>query len=88
MKTVKELDLRPVGKVIIFRDRQTNKTFLLYIDWPGSTSIGNYHSLIKILLETPQEIFSPQQSGREASDLAVEILTLTMRVLSKQTNYL
>ena len=30
--TAKELDLRPLGKVIIFRDRQTNKTFLLYID--------------------------------------------------------
>ena len=32
----KELDLRPLGKVIIFRDRQTNKqtdrNFLLYID--------------------------------------------------------
>ena len=27
-----EVDLRLVGKVIIFRDRQTNKTFLLYID--------------------------------------------------------
>ena len=30
--TTKELDLRQLGKVIIFRDRQTNKTFLLYID--------------------------------------------------------
>ena len=30
--TAKELDLRLLGKVIIFRDRQTNKTFLLYID--------------------------------------------------------
>ena len=30
--TAKELDLRPLGKVIIFRDRQTNRTFLLYID--------------------------------------------------------
>ena len=28
MKTAKELDLRPLGKVLIFRDR----TFLLYID--------------------------------------------------------
>ena len=32
--TTKELDLRQLGKVIIFRDRQTNKTFLLYIDHP------------------------------------------------------
>ena len=31
--TAKELDLRPLGKVIIFRDRQTNITFLLYIDF-------------------------------------------------------
>ena len=30
--TAKELDLRPLGKVIIFRDRQTDRTFLLYID--------------------------------------------------------
>ena len=62
--------------------------FNIKIYWPGSTSIGNYHSLIKILLETPQEIFSPQQSDRAASDLAVEILTLSMRVLSKQTNHI
>ena len=27
-----EVDLRPLGKVLIFRDRQTNRTFLLYID--------------------------------------------------------
>ena len=32
MKTAKELDLRLVGKVIIFRDTHTNRTFLLYID--------------------------------------------------------
>ena len=30
--TAKELDLRPLGKVIIFRDKQTDRTFLLYID--------------------------------------------------------
>ena len=30
--TAKELDLRPLGKVINFRDRQTDRTFLLYID--------------------------------------------------------
>ena len=30
--TAKELDLRPLGKVIIFRYRQTDRTFLLYID--------------------------------------------------------
>ena len=35
ISTAKELDLRPLGKVIIFRDRQTNKTFLLYIDYHG-----------------------------------------------------
>ena len=28
----KELDLRLLGKVIIFRYRQTDRTFLLYID--------------------------------------------------------
>ena len=33
MKNHKELDLRPFGKVIIFRDRQTDRTFLLYIDF-------------------------------------------------------
>ena len=35
--TAKELDLRPLGKVIIFRDKQTDRTFLLYIDtsWSG-----------------------------------------------------
>ena len=27
-----EVDLRPLGKVLIFRDRQTHRTFLLYID--------------------------------------------------------
>ena len=27
-----EVDLRPLGKVLIFRDRQTDRTFLLYID--------------------------------------------------------
>ena len=27
-----EVDLRLLGKVIIFRDRQTDRTFLLYID--------------------------------------------------------
>ena len=27
-----ELDLRLLGKVIIFRDKHTNRTFLLYID--------------------------------------------------------
>ena len=31
-KTTKVLDLRPLGKVIIFRVKQTNRTFLLYID--------------------------------------------------------
>ena len=31
--TAKELDLRPLGKVIIFRDRQTDRTFLLHIDY-------------------------------------------------------
>ena len=30
--TAKELDLRPLGKVIIFRDKQTDKHFLLYIN--------------------------------------------------------
>ena len=30
--TAKELDLRPLGKVIIFCDRQTDRTFLLYMD--------------------------------------------------------
>ena len=30
--TTKELDLRQLGKVLIFRDRQTHRTFLLYID--------------------------------------------------------
>ena len=30
--TAKEHDLGPLGKVIIFRDRQTDRTFLLYID--------------------------------------------------------
>ena len=27
-----EVDLRPLGKLLIFRDRQTDRTFLLYID--------------------------------------------------------
>ena len=36
--TTKELDLRQLGKVIIFRDRQTNKTFLLYIDIDKNTA--------------------------------------------------
>ena len=27
-----EVDLRPLGKVIIFCDKQTDRTFLLYID--------------------------------------------------------
>ena len=27
-----EVDLRPLGKVIIFRDKQTDRSFLLYID--------------------------------------------------------
>ena len=27
-----EVDLRPLGKVIIFRDKHTDRTFLLYID--------------------------------------------------------
>ena len=27
-----EVDLRQFGKVLIFRDKQTNRTFLLYID--------------------------------------------------------
>ena len=31
--STKELDLRPLGKVIIFRDRQTDRTFLLHIDY-------------------------------------------------------
>ena len=30
--TTKELDLRQLGKVIIFRDKQTNRQLLLYID--------------------------------------------------------
>jgi len=30
--TAEELDLRPSGKVIIFHYRQTDRTFLLYID--------------------------------------------------------
>ena len=30
--TAKELDLRLLGKVIIFRDRQTDRQLLLYID--------------------------------------------------------
>ena len=28
--TAKELDLRPLGKVIIFRDKQTDRSFPLY----------------------------------------------------------
>ena len=35
--TAKELDLRLVGKVIIFRDKQTNRQLLLYID--GSANL-------------------------------------------------
>ena len=31
--TAEELDLRSLGKVIIFRDWQTNRAFLLYIDF-------------------------------------------------------
>ena len=31
-----ELDLRPLGKVIIFRDKQTDRSFLLYIDKSGA----------------------------------------------------
>ena len=30
--TAKELDLRLLGKAIIFRDRQTDRRILLYID--------------------------------------------------------
>ena len=30
--TAIELDLRPLGKMMIFRDTHTNRTFLLYID--------------------------------------------------------
>ena len=35
--TAKELDLRPLGKVIIFRDKQTNRQLLLYIDTAANT---------------------------------------------------
>ena len=31
-----EVDLRHLGKVIIFRDKQTDRTFLLYIDHHGN----------------------------------------------------
>ena len=45
--TTKELDLRQLGKVIIFRDRQTNKTFLLYIDITITIiTIIVYHPLV------------------------------------------
>ena len=36
-----EVDLRHLGKVIIFRDKQTDRTFLLYIDvgFDGASAI-------------------------------------------------
>ena len=47
--TAKELDLRPLGKVIIFRDRQTDRTFLLYIDalWKKSQKMKERHSILQ-----------------------------------------
>ena len=32
LKVEVEVDLRQLGKVLIFRDKQTNRTFPLYID--------------------------------------------------------
>ena len=43
--TAKELDLRQLGKVLIFRYRQTDRTFLLYIDY--------HHHLDEILPHGP-----------------------------------
>ena len=37
--TAIELDLRPLGKMMIFRDTHTNRTFLLYIDMIGKREI-------------------------------------------------
>ena len=39
-----EVDLRPLGKVLIFRDRQTHRTFLLYID-PVNHNLHLQHDL-------------------------------------------
>ena len=45
-----EVDLRPLGKVLIFRDRQTHRTFLLYIDkgclsyYPGGDTFTLMHN--------------------------------------------
>ena len=48
MKTAKELDLRLVGKVIIFRDTHTNRTFLLYIDDDGGDGDEVVHLLLTV----------------------------------------
>ena len=39
--TAIELDLRPLGKMMIFRDTHTNRTFLLYID--SSSKMAKEH---------------------------------------------
>ena len=44
--TAIELDLRPLGKMMIFRDTHTNRTFLLYIDQLLPTTAGNGYLLI------------------------------------------
>ena len=44
--TATELDLRPLGKMMIFRDTHTNRTFLLYIDQLLPTTAGNGYLLI------------------------------------------
>ena len=36
-----EVDLRPLDKVIIFRDKQTHRTFLLYIDHQNQQHMAN-----------------------------------------------
>ena len=42
-----EVYLRQLGKVLIFRDKQTNRTFLLYIDPLAGTNPNLFRNLFK-----------------------------------------
>ena len=45
-----EADLRPLGKVIIFRDTHTDRTFLLYIDDHGGFDSHNVELQVESMI--------------------------------------
>ena len=68
-----EVYLRQLGKVLIFRDKQTNRTFLLYIDWVEEPSVS-----FQIICHVCQWPSSPSALSRTIAQFAKSIPRLLL----------